>query len=151
MSIDVPGIQTLELTPEMETKELEGDGDILDIFARVKKINWTWNNAKVPLKVLEAALGGKVTGDGETPNQKQTYSLGNDNAAWFKIEGQAVYADDGVGDVHVVLYKCKCTGGVAFTLGNEFAVLRASGTAIRTISDKRLLDIVFNETKTDIT
>lgn len=148
--VDVPGIQSLGITPEMESKELEGDGDIIDIYSRVRKINWTWNNGKIPLDALKVLLGGTVEASGVTPTQKQTYELGDENAPWFKLEGQAVYVEDGMGDTHVVLPKCKCTGGAAFTLGNEFAVLQASGTAIRPVSNRKIIRIVFNETATDI-
>ena len=149
-ALDIPGIQTLELTPEMETKVLDGDDSILDIFSRVRLINFTWNAGKIPLDVLGILLGGSVSQSGTTPNQKAVYSLGSEHPAWFRLEGQAVYAEDGLGDVHVVLYKCKCTGGAAFSLGNEFAVLKASGQAIRTASDGKLLEVVFNETATPI-
>lgn len=150
VAVDIPGIQTLELTPEMETKILEGDDEILDIFSRVRLVNFTWNSAKIPLDVLKILLGGTVTLTGTTPSQQNVYSLASEHPGWFKLEGQAVYAEEGLGDVHVVLYKCKCTGGAAFSIGNEFAVLKATGQAIRTASNKKLLDIVFNETATPI-
>lgn len=149
--VDVPGIQTLEITPHLEEVELRGDDQILDIFSRVDYIEWSWKNAKVPLEVLKVLLGGSVTLSGVTPNQKQVYALGGtDKPAWFKLEGQALYVEEGLGDVHVVLYKCKCTGGAAFALGDGFAVVTAKGKAIRLAAQGKLLDVVLNETATNI-
>ncbi|MCR4398934.1 MAG: phage tail protein [Firmicutes bacterium] len=149
-SVDLPGIQTLELTPEMDVKTLEGDGEILDVYSKVRLVGFTWNSAKIPLDALAVLLGGTVTESGTTPNQKAVYSLGDENPQWFKIEGQAVYVEDGLGDVHVTLYKCKCTGGAAFSLGTDFAVLKATGQAIRAASNRKLLDVTFNETETPL-
>lgn len=149
--IDVPGIQTLEVTPHMEEVELRGDDQILDIWARVDYIEWSWKNAKVPLDVFKLLLGGSVALSGTAPNQKQVYSLGGtDKPVWFKLEGQAVYVEEGLGDVHVVLCKCKCTGGAGFTLGDGFALVTAKGKAIPLAVQGKLIDIVFNETATEI-
>jgi hypothetical protein len=150
-SVDVPGIQTLEVTPKLVSKELRGDDKVLDVYSRVETIEWKWSCAKLPLDVLDILLGGAVTASGTTPNQKQIYSLtGADRPGWFKLEGQVAYVDDGLGDVHVVLYKCKCTGGAAFGLGDDFAKLEASGVAIPLSATDQLFDVVLNETATDI-
>ncbi len=150
-AVDVPGIQTLEVTPKLVSKELRGDDRLLDVYARVESIDWKWACAKLPLEVLDILLGGAVTASGTTPNQKQTYSLiGADRPGWFRIEGQLAYVDEGLGDAHVVLYKCKCTGGAAFGLGDDFAKLEASGVAIPLSVTDKLLDVVLNETATDI-
>jgi hypothetical protein len=150
-AVDVPGIQTLEITPKIASKELRGDDKVLDVWARCESIDWKWSCAKLPLAVLDILLGGSVTTSGTTPNQKQTYALaGADRPGWFKIEGQVAYVEEGLGDVHVVLYKCKCTGGAAFGVGDDFAKLEASGVAIPLSATDKLFDVVFNETATEI-
>lgn len=150
-AVDVPGIQTLEVTPKLASKELRGDNKILDVWSRCESIDWKWSCAKLPLEVLDILLGGTVTAAGTTPNQTQTYSLvGADRPTWFKVEGKVAYVEEGLGDVHVVIFKCKCTGGAAFSLGEDFAKLEASGVAIPLGTTDKLLDVILNETAVDI-
>ncbi len=149
--VDIPGVLELLATPKFKSATLEGDGKILDVWSQAESIEWSFSHGKFSLDALAIITGGTVTLSGVTPNQVQRFrQTGNDVAPYFKIEGQAVYAD--VGDVHVVLCKCKITGdGPAWTMnGKEFAKVDAKGITIPRASDDVLMDAFLNETLTAI-
>lgn len=146
---DVPGITQLKVSPNFVEKKLKGDEKILDVYSKLEDIDWSFANAKLSLDVLAILLGGEVEAGGATPNQTQIYTLkGSDKPKYFKLEGKSDYTD--VGDVHVILYKCKASK-VEYTLqGEEYATVTASGKAIPTVNNDKVKDIVFNETATAI-
>jgi hypothetical protein len=147
--IDVPGITSLKTTPNFTSKELKGDESILDEYAKLDSIDWSFENSILSLTALSILLGGNVAASGVTPNMKQTYTLkSSDVPEYFKLEAKADYT--AVGDVHIVLFKCKANK-VEYTLtGEDYAKVTASGTAIGTVNDTKVKEIVFNETATDI-
>ena len=148
---DVPGITSLKLTPTFVEKELKGDESIIDKYSRLEKIDWSIEHAKISLDVYAIMQGGTVTASGTAPNQKQVYDLlSTDLPSYFKLEGQISYADTGIGDIHVLLHKCKATKVDLEFKTEEYAVISASGTAIGTASNKKVLSMTFNETKTAI-
>lgn len=150
--VDVPGVIKLGVKPTMTNKELRGDNKLLDIWSKVERIEWSLENAKLPLDVLKIMMGGTVTAAGTSPDQTQTYELlGADTPGYFKLEGKADYTEDGTGDVHVVFHKCKATEPPNFEItGEEFANVSASGIAIPLESNDKLLTVVINETAADI-
>jgi len=147
--IDAPGIQTISLSPSYVEKELRGDEKLMDVYTKLEFIEWSFTNAKLSLEVLEALLGGSLESTGTTPDVVDTFTLaGSDIPGYFKLEGQVKYTD--AGDLHVILYKCKANS-VEFELqGEEYAVVTASGKALATDTDDKVLDIVINETATAI-
>ncbi len=148
-AVDVPGITSLKVDPKFIEKQLKGDEVVKDTYSKLEQIEWAIEHGVISLDALAIMIGGTVTTGGETPNQTQTYSLtGADLPQYFKLEGKVDYTD--VGDVHLVLYKCKCTS-FSYTLkGEDYATISASGKAIATAKDGKVKDIVFNETATDI-
>jgi hypothetical protein len=149
-AVDVPGIKSLKLTPTFIEKQLKGDESVLDTYAKLEQIDWSIEYGVVSLDALAVLIGGKVTAGGATPNQTQTFTLTKDDLPqYFKLEAKTDYAD--VGDVHFVLYKCKCTSFDYTLQGEEYATISASGKAIPTMKDGKVKDIVFNETAADIT
>lgn len=153
-SVDIPGIVKLGIKPDVVKKELEGDNRLLDIWTKVKSIKVDFEHAKLSLDALKIMLGGTVTAAGTTPNQTQTYSLtANDRPGYFKLEGQVVYVDSGLGDVHVVFYKCLAEDPPNWEISDQsgdFAKVKGSATAIPRNADNKIFDVIFNETAAPI-
>lgn len=144
-SVDIPGATTLKLSAKFVEKELRGDEVILDRYTKIDSIDVQFDHAKVSLDALEVLLGG-ATVNGTT---NQTYTMsGSDLPNYFKLEGQSVYSD--AGDVHIVLYKVKVNKLDYELKGEDYATVSVSATAIPTLKDKKIKDVVFNQTKTDI-
>jgi hypothetical protein len=144
-ALDIPGIQAISMSPSYIEKDLKGDEKILDYYTKLESIEWSFSNAKIALDVLEELLGATLTESGTTPNGTQTLSLkGADIPGYFKLEGQVKYTD--AGDLHLVLYKCKCNKLDIEVKNEEYAVVSASGKAIPTIKDDKVWDVVINET-----
>lgn len=148
-AIDVPGITEIKVTPSFVEKELRGDEQVKDNYSKLDFIDWSFANSILSLDVLAILIGGTVTSGGVTPNQKQTYKLKNtDKPKYFKLEGKSDYAD--VGDVHVVLYKCKASRCEYTLIGEDYAKVTASGKGIGTKKTGEIKDLIFNETAEDI-
>jgi hypothetical protein len=91
--------------------------------------------------------GGTIVESGSDNTAKKVYSKKSTDARpYFRVEGQAI--SDSGGDVHVILYKCKCTGDLSgeFSDGN-FHLTSASGVGIGDANDN-LYDFVQNATAT---
>ncbi|MDQ7790139.1 MAG: hypothetical protein RDU41_08815 [Clostridia bacterium] len=148
--VDVPGIQEINVSPNFIEKELKGDEATLDHYVKLDNIDWSFQNAKISLDALAILEGGTVVASGVTPAQKQTYTLlSTDKPKYFKLEGKSNYTD--VGDAHIILYKCKANKVDVGFKGEDYAIVSASGKAIGTVKDKKVKDIVLNETAADIT
>jgi len=143
--VDVPGIRRLRVSPSFLEKELKGDEAMLDTYSKLESIEWSFENAKISLDALAVMIGGEVTQGANN----QTYTLKSDDVpSYFKLVGKSDYTD--AGDVHVVLYKCKATSVEYELQGEEYAVVTASGKAIGTVNNKKVKDVILNETATEI-
>jgi len=153
-SVDIPGIVKLGIKPTVEKKELQGDNRVMDIWTKIKTIEISFEHVKLSLDALKIMLGGTVTAAGTTPNQTQTYSLtANDQPGYFKLEGQAVYVEEGLGDVHFVAYKCLADDPPGWEVSDQsgnFASVTGKATAIPRNADGKIFDIVFNESEAPI-
>lgn len=144
-AIDVPGVTTLSLSPKFVEKELRGDEAVIDKYSKLDSIDWSFANVILSLDALAILIGGAVVASGTTPNMKQTYTvLSTDLPAYFKMEGQSTYTD--AGDIHVILYKCKASSVQYELKGEDYATVSASGTAIGTVNNKKIKEVVINET-----
>jgi hypothetical protein len=153
-AIDVPGIVRMKVTPELHYTEQEGDGYVMDSYGKVKAAAVEFEAGCLPLSVVAALLGVTADASGSTPNQTTTVSVTKTTVLpSFKIEGRWTHPGEGLGDAHLVLYKCKLNGGgdleAQHGLG-EFAGMALQARAIPTISDGKLYDVVVNETATAI-
>lgn len=148
-ALDVPGITNIAVSPSFLSKDLRGDEQVLDEFTKLDFIDWKIENSIMSLDVLAVLLGGEVKSEGTTPNQSQTYKLkGSHKPKYFKLEGKSDYAD--VGDVHVVLYKCKASSLEYTFAGEDYVKVSAGGKAIATKKTGEIKDLTFNETAKDI-
>jgi hypothetical protein len=106
-SVDIGGILKITVSPKAETKKLPGDGKTLDTYTRITEVELDCEASLLSFDAYKLLIGGSVADSGTTPNQKATWSLTSATATppWIKIEGQWLYAGDGLGDAHFILYK----------------------------------------------
>lgn len=150
-AVDVPGITKVTIGPKAETKKLFGDSALLDVYQKTTEIEITVESAMMSLDVLKVILGGNVTLSGVSPNQKQTYSLtaANSTPPFFKIEGRWLYAGEGIGDAHFILYKCKVIDPPEFEIedaSGNFGKCKFKASAVPCQSNGQWFDVVLNET-----
>jgi hypothetical protein len=155
-AIDLDGVTKITVTPKVETKKLPGDSVLKDIYQKVTEVELDIECSIFSLDVYKLAMGGTISETGTTPNQKTTYSLNENSASpgYFKIEGQWTYAGEGIGDAHVVIYKCKATEPPALEVSDasgDFGKMKIKAIGIPADSNGSWYDVVLNETKTDIT
>jgi hypothetical protein len=143
--VDVPGIQNLKYSANVDEKELEGDEVILDYYSKLKSFDFSVEHALISLDALAALFDTAAVATGETPNQVQTLDiLGSDVPGYVKIEGQVKYGD--TGDHHVVFWKAKLSKFEVENKGKDYATVSFSGKAIPTVNNSKLFSIVLNET-----
>lgn len=149
--IDVPGIQTMEISGDVEVKRLRGDNGPLASNSAITNITVAITHAKLSLDVLTAIVGGAATDTGTTPNQKSTWDLSADDAILppFKIEG--VTPPNGVdiitGDLHWVLHKCTLSAFPNLGFSQEdFRIASFSASCDPLISSGKWITAVLNET-----
>lgn len=137
--VDLAGILSLQISPEMVTKNLMGDSTIMDTYSRITSVNFTVTNSVLSFGGLEVMLGGKITKTGEGDAEKVTYSMTKETATpkYFLLEGKWDYpsTDGTVGDGHVVLYKCRVSEAPDFTINDssgDFGECTFSGVALPT-------------------
>lgn len=148
-AVDVPGITALTVNPIFDEKELRGDEKILDHMTKLVAIDWSFENVKISLDALAILEGGTVETDGATPAETHTYTVKDtDQPGYFKLEAKSDYTD--VGDVHVVLFKCKANSVDVSFIGEDYAKVSVAGKAIGTVNDGKIRDIIFNETAAEI-
>jgi hypothetical protein len=156
-SIDVPGIQEMAISGDVEVKQLRGDNVKLATNTALTNIQVAVTHAKLSLDVLVAILGGAVTDSGTTPAQKSVWGLSGTNATLppFKIEG--ITPPNGVdivgGDLHWVLYKCTLSAFPDLGFANEdFRVVSFTADADPLLATgNKWMDAVLNETLVAIT
>jgi hypothetical protein len=110
--LDVPGIASVTVNPNIVSAELKGDARIIAVRGRTDRVSFSGTYGKLSGDVMGVILGSSTTDSGTTPNQLATFRLKSPAALpYFKIEFQIQDVEEGLGDLRVVLYKCKLTGG----------------------------------------
>jgi hypothetical protein len=150
-ALDVPGIQEMSISGDIETKKLRGDNGPLATNSAISNIQVAVTHAKLSLDVLAAIIGGLVTDSGTTPAQKSIWGLTAATATLppFKIEG--VTPPNGVdiigGDLHWVLYKCTASAFPDLGFANEdFRTTSFTADADPLLATGKWIDAVLNET-----
>lgn len=152
---DMPGAMKIQVSPKADTKQLRGDSMLIDVYTKIIEVELDVECSLFNLDALPILMGGTVSDSGTTPNQITKFSLTSANATpgYFKIEGQWTYVNIGVGDAHIVLYKCKITDAPSFEISDasgNFGTLKFKAVALPTIFNGNWHDITINETKTAI-
>jgi hypothetical protein len=149
--IDVPGIQTVQLDPDVLNKELFGDNAIIAMAAKARRFVFKAMAAKLSLDLLASLMGGAVVDAGTTPNQTSTYTvLNSDSAKYGKFEyrvlGVELPGAAGGGDLHFVGWKCKLTSTSLAAKMEDFAPHAFDVIALARTSDGKMISLVENET-----
>lgn len=108
-AIDVPGIASIDVSPNFVTAELKGDAKVIAKKGRVDKMTLSATYGKVSIDVLHALLGGAITDTAST--QANWKFKGANSLAYFKLIFKIDDVETGLGDVVVTLWKCQLTGG----------------------------------------
>lgn len=148
-SIDLPNGRTMSFEEAEDFEELRGDDKVVATRGKGPSVNWELESGGISLEALVVINGGALTSSGTTPAQVKTYKKkATDARPEFKAEGQAI--SESGGDFHIVLYRCKATGGVSGSLGDgSFFVTACKGQALPsrvTANLDALYDFVQNET-----
>jgi hypothetical protein len=149
-SIDVPGIQVLNISGSMQTKTLRGDNTLLDTESYIDGVTAAAEHARLSLDVLAAMFGGAVTDSGVTPAQKAVWSLTAASVPlYFKIEGVTPPGGTDLlgGDSHVVLYKCIASKFPELGMtGDDYRIPKFEVSSVPLASTGKWMDVVLNET-----
>lgn len=148
-AVDLPNARTLTFEEAEDFEELRGDDKVVATRGKGASVNWELENGGISLEALVVINGGLLTTTGTAPAQVKKYQKkATDARPEFKAEGQAI-SENG-GDFHVVLYRCKASGGVSGDLGDgSFWLTSCKGVALPsrlTGSVDALYDFVQNET-----
>ena len=151
--LDIPGIQSIQFSPEFQEKELSGDDMVLDQYSKLKAVTGTVKHGKVSLAVLAVLMGGRITDEGVAPYQRRTLDVyGTSQPSYFSLEGQVRYkgGEAAGGDWHPVFWKCKVTKFQNEYQGEDYAIVSFDFRAVPRLHDALLVSLVDNETEVAI-
>ncbi|MEE1738827.1 phage tail protein [Streptomyces sp. BE147] len=148
--IDVPGIKSMEISGDVEVKELRGDNGLLDSDSSISNVTVSYPHAKLSLDVLKALLTSTVTDSGTTPAQKSKWSLKQGSKPLpYKLVGKTPTSggDQVGGDVHFTLFKCIMSSFPGLGLAEEdYRTVENEARAVPLISTGEWVDVEINET-----
>lgn len=151
-SVDLPNMQTLTFSETEEFNEMRGDDHLVAIHGSGANLEWSLEAGGISFDAMQVLSGAVVTLSGLTPNRKWTMrKLSSGIRPYFRVEGQII--SDSGGDVHAVLYRCRCNAAIEGTFADgEFYITAASGQGLPLLNAgfDLLYDIVQNETTTPI-
>lgn len=142
---DLPVSRTLGLRVRLKGGELSGDDALKAVVSFVEAVEWELEAGGIDLDALAIMVGNATVVAGTTPSETTTLSFdAGDDMPYFKLYGKSL--GDGSDDVHVKLFKCKCTGQIEGSFQDgQFYITRCSGIAIDD-GTNGIMDIVQNET-----
>lgn len=148
--IDVPGIKSMEISGDVEVRELRGDNTLLDSDSTLTNVTVSFPHAKLSLDVMVALLGGDVTDAGTTPSQTTTWDLGSDAKPMpFRLIGKTPTGggDQISGDVHFTLHKCILSSFPGLGLAEEdYRTIETEARAVPLISTGKWISVGIHET-----
>lgn len=146
-SVDLPYARTLSWTETEDFNELRGDDRVVAQHGSGPSVEFEFESGGISFQAFKVMAGGTITETGTEGSSQRVYSKkSTDQRPYFRIEGQAI--SDSGGDVHVVIYKAKCTDDLSgeFTDG-DFFLTSAKGIGIGD-EDDNLYDFVSNDAVT---
>lgn len=152
--LDIPAARVFSFTDAEEYTTLRGDDKNMTTRGKGATVTWELESGGYSADVVKAIVGGSLTDSGTTPAQKRLLrKLATDSRPWFHMEGQII-SDNG-GDVHGILYRCRCTSDVKYEWKDgEWYLTNCSGEAFPSLAVATidaLYDIIFNETAIAVT
>lgn len=152
--IDVPGIKEVEISGDIEVKELRGDNTLLDSDSAISNITVSFPHAKLSLDVLAAIMSSTVTDAGTGATETSTWDLANTGRPTpFKFEAVTPVSGGDLigGDVHFLLHKCILSSFPTIGLAEEdYRTPEVEAQAVPLISTGKWLSVVINKTATAI-
>jgi hypothetical protein len=146
-SIDLQYARTLTFSETEDYNELRGDDRVVAQHGSGPTVAFDFEAGGLDFAAFKAMAGGTIIESGAPGAAVVVYSKKvTDQRPWFRIEGQAI--SESGGDVHTIIYKCKCTDDLAGTFTDgEFFLTAGSGVGIGD-ADDNLYDFVSNEVAT---
>ncbi len=147
--IDLPGARQLDVSLTTDETELRGDNKVLAIVDNGRGADWSIEEGGMSMAALQVITGKSFADTGTTPNVVRRLDLKSTDASpYFFIVGKAP-SDDGIEDLHVAVWKAKCTDTIAFSMQDgEFLTPTFGGRAIGRTSDDLLVSLIEHETAT---
>lgn len=108
-AVDVPGIADVSLDPNLVTAELKGDARVMAKKGRTDRYNFSATYGKLSGDVLMVILG--LTNPVNTATKARFRSKSPSPLPYFAMRFKIEDLDEGLGDLHVHMYKCQLTGG----------------------------------------
>ncbi len=144
--VDLPVAQTFSFKETVSSAQLMGDDVVVASHTYDPVVEWELDAGGYSLPAVAILAGGTLTTTGTTPAQiNKLAKLTTDQRPYFEVEGQAI--SDSGGDMHCIVYRCKCDGDLdgKFDNGN-FAITKCTGKAYGRLDNAKLYDFVQNET-----
>jgi hypothetical protein len=147
--LDVPGVQQVQVNPNFITAELKGDAKTLDTRGKTSGFDCTLNYALLEMEILEVLFGGTFV---NTDGNKADWSLnGTNSVPYFRLAFAIDDVSSGLGNLVVVLWKSKVSGGNLFDQQtDQYGTRSLSISAIPCLSNDRLINVTLNKTLTTI-
>lgn len=152
VSLDLPNMQTMSFSEAEEFQELRGDDRVITTRGQGAQVEGSIEAGGISLLIWAIFTGGLIIEEGIAPNRRVILrKFSTASRKYFRAEGQAI--SDSGGDVHTILYRCRCNDSLEGTFGDgEFFITSASflGLPLLDADFDLLYDFVQNETVTAI-
>jgi hypothetical protein len=148
-AVDLPNSRTFSFEENEDYEVLRGDDSEVASHGNGPTVKWELESGGISLDAYVVLAGGTASVTGVTPNQIRRYrKLATDARPSFRAEGIAI--SESGGDFHGIVYNCKADESLkgAPLEDGTFALMSASGTGRKRVSDNALYDFVQNETAT---
>ena len=112
--VDVPGIASVGVDPNLVTAILKGDARVMARKGRTDQLNISATYGKLAGDALAVMLGMSVTDvaeAGSVPEHARFRLKSPASLPYFKAAFQIDDVDTGLGTLHVILYKTQLSGG----------------------------------------
>ena len=150
-AVDVPSVQMMRTTMRIISAELEGDDEITASGSRAIGAQVQVRFGSVSLAVLEVILGIASTPSGSPATQDHLQITGGARMPYFGLCGK-INAEEGVGDLHVFLPKCKIMSDVELVPA-EYGQFAISELTVMCVKDAtyEILNLIEHAADTAIT
>jgi hypothetical protein len=149
---DIPGVSEFTLNLETINSKLEGDDEIVGVYASGIGVNVTVKFGGIPLEVYEVLAGlTRTTTYGTTPNRKVILPFTASRYPYVGIVGKMLSAEDD-GATVIFVPKIKVMDG--FSIGSsygQFVAPQVQMYAVSRPSDQLLLGVYLYETEPSLT
>lgn len=145
--LDVPGIKSVTMTPQLESKQLRGDNRELDNDTTLVAVEVVAAHAKLSFPVAAIVLGGAI--DGTTGAFTR---LGSHYCKPFRLQWRTPTngGDEPGGDVHFEVTKLKVTGYPLGTAEEDYWTGSFTARGVFRLSDDKLWGITPHTSATAI-